>query len=208
VMQRGAVALPPAKFEEMANREMALILDVRSKEDFVQDFIPNSIFIGLDGSFAPWVGELVPDLQQPILLVTEVGREAETVERLSRVGYDNALGYLEGGIAAWKDYGGETDNVQTIRAEEFDPRRASKVLDVRKESEYAGGHLRRSANLPLAALSQATTDLDADQQYFLHCGSGYRSTIAASILQSRGFNRIVNVQDKVADILATESVDA
>ncbi|WP_116108525.1 MBL fold metallo-hydrolase [Lewinella sp. IMCC34191] len=208
VMKRGAVALSPAKFEAVANREMALILDVRSKEDFVNGFIPNSIFIGLDGSFAPWVGELIPDLQQPILLVTDAGREAETVERLSRVGYDNALGYLEGGLAAWEAYGGETDRISTIRAEGFDPLQAPRILDVRKETEFESGHLRQSTNLPLANLSQATSELDTDQEYYIHCGSGYRSTIAASMLQSRGFHRIVNVQDKVADILATESVDA
>ena len=208
VMDRGAVPLSPARFEEVANREMALVLDVRAKEDFVQGFIPNSIFIGLDGSFAPWVGELVPDLQQPILLVTEPGREAETVERLSRVGYDKALGYLEGGIAAWSAYGGEVDTIETIRADAFDPERAKHVIDVRKESEYGGGHLRRSLNLPLAGFSAAMSELDQKTEYHVHCGSGYRSTVAASILKARGFDRIVNVQDKVADILATESVDA
>ncbi len=208
VMERGAMALSPEKFEEIANREMALILDVRSKETFVKAFIPNSIFIGLDGSFAPWVGELIPDLQQPILLVTEAGREAETVERLSRVGYDNALGYLDGGIEAWKAYGGETDSVTTIRAEAFDPAQAPNILDVRKQSEYESGHLRNAKNIPLSELSSATSTLDAETEYHMHCGSGYRSTIASSILQSRGFDRIINVQDKVADILATESVDA
>ena len=208
VLQRGAVPLSPEAFEQTANRKMALVLDVRSKEDFVEGFIPNSIFIGLDGSFAPWVGELIPDLQQPILLVTEPGREAETVERLSRVGYDNALGYLEGGIGAWRTYGGEIDRIETIRAEAFRPGEAAHILDVRKESEYADGHLRRAENVPLSTLGTATARLDPIQAYHLHCGSGYRSTIAASILQSRGFARIVNVQDKVAAILATESVDA
>ncbi|WP_116127119.1 MBL fold metallo-hydrolase [Lewinella sp. IMCC34183] len=208
VMERGAVALDPERFEQVANHEMALVLDVRSKEDFVQGFIPNSIFIGIDGSFAPWVGELVPDLQQPILLVTDPGREAETVERLSRVGYDNALGYLDGGLEAWRTYGGEIDTIDTITAADFDPQAASYVLDVRKESEYAGGHLSGATNLPLSRLPHATGELDSDITYHLHCGSGYRSTIASSLLKARGFDRLVNVQDKVADILATESVDA
>ena len=208
VMDRGAVALPPKQFEKVANREMALVLDVRSKEDFVRGFIPNSIFIGIDGSFAPWVGELIPDLQQPILLVADPGREAEAVERLSRVGYDNALGYLEGGLTAWRDYGGEVDTIKTIRAADFRSEQAEHVLDVRKESEYTGGHLRRSLNLPLNELSSATSTLDPAQRYYVHCGSGYRSTIATSMLKSRGFDRVVNVQDKVADILATEAVDA
>ncbi|THH37542.1 MBL fold metallo-hydrolase [Neolewinella litorea] len=208
VMDRGAVALKPKQFEEVANHEMALVLDVRSKEEFVKGFIPNSIFVGLDGSFAPWVGELVPDLQQPILLVTDPGREAETVERLSRVGYDNALGYLDGGIAAWKAYGGEIDTIETIAAADFQPGAAEAILDVRKESEYAAGHLRDARNLPLSRLTAATNSLDTKQQYHLHCGSGYRSTIASSILKARGFDRLVNVQDKVVDILARESVDA
>ncbi|WP_183495980.1 MBL fold metallo-hydrolase [Neolewinella aquimaris] len=208
VMDRGAVALAPEQFEEVANREMALVLDVRPKEEFVKAFIPNSIFIGIDGGFAPWVGELIPDLQQPILLVTEPGKEAETVERLSRVGYDNALGYLDGGIAAWRAYGGEVDAIPTISAAEFDPERARNVLDVRKASEYEGGHLSQARNLPLSELSAKTNQLDPKQEYHVHCGSGYRSTIATSILKSRGFDRLINVQDKVADILATESVDA
>lgn len=208
VMERGAVALAPAKFEEIANREMALVLDVRSKEDFVSGFIPNSIFIGIDGSFAPWVGELVPDLQQPILLVTDPGREAETVERLSRVGYDNALGYLEGGMEAWRKYGGESDRIETITASDFRPERADNILDVRKVSEYQSGHLRHALSLPLSELPHATGRLDTATEYYVHCGSGYRSTIASSLLKSRGFDKLVNVQDKVADILATESVDA
>ncbi len=208
VMDRGAVPLLPAAFETVANREMALVLDVRSKEEFVTGFIPNSIFIGIDGSFAPWVGELIPDLQQPILLVTEPGREAETVERLSRVGYDNALGFLEGGITAWKEYGGEVDTIETIRAAGFALEQAAHILDVRKESEFEGGHLRRATNLPLSTFSTATRKLDTGTTYHLHCGSGYRSTIASSILKSRGFDKLVNVQDNVAGILATESVDA
>ncbi len=208
VMDRGAVPLSPRQFEEVVNREMALVLDVRAKEGFVTAFIPNSIFIGIDGSFAPWVGELIPDLQQPIVLVTEPGREAEAVERLSRVGYDNALGYLDGGIEAWRAYGGEVDHIETVTAGDFAPGDAAHVLDVRKESEYASGHLSRAQNVPLSTFGTATRKLDTDATYHLHCGSGYRSTIASSILKSRGFDHIVNVQDKVASILATESVDA
>ena len=208
VMESGAVARSPADFEEIANREMALVLDVRDKEEFVKGFIPNSIFIGIDGSFAPWVGELVPDLAQPILLVTDPGREAETVERLSRVGYDNALGYLEGGLAAWRAYGGEVDTLSTISAASFDPATAAHVIDVRKPTEFNGGHLSTSVNLPLAELPHSLDRLDPANRYHLHCGSGYRSTIAGSLLKARGFDRLVNVQDKVADILATESVGA
>jgi glyoxylase-like metal-dependent hydrolase (beta-lactamase superfamily II)/rhodanese-related sulfurtransferase len=207
VMARGAVPLSPERFEAIANREMALILDVRAKEEFVKEFIPNSIFIGIDGSFAPWVGELISDLQQPILLVTDPGREAEAVERLSRVGYDNALGYLDGGMDAWREYGGETDRIDTIGARELRADSARNILDVRKPSEFAAGHLREARNIPLSTFSTATSRLHPEHTYHIHCGSGYRSTIASSILKSRGFDRVVNVQDKVADILATEAID-
>jgi glyoxylase-like metal-dependent hydrolase (beta-lactamase superfamily II)/rhodanese-related sulfurtransferase len=207
VMARGAVPLSPERFEAIANREMALILDVRAKEEFVKEFIPNSIFIGIDGSFAPWVGELISDLQQPILLVTDPGREAEAVERLSRVGYDNALGYLDGGMDTWREYGGETDRIDTIGARELRADSARNILDVRKPSEFAAGHLREARNIPLSTFSTATSRLHPEHTYHIHCGSGYRSTIASSILKSRGFDRVVNVQDKVADILATEAID-
>ncbi len=210
VMETGAVPLSPADFERVANQQHALLLDVRSKEDFVAGFVPNSIFIGLDGSFAPWAGEMIPELDQPILLVTDQGREEEAVERLSRVGYDNTLGFLDGGIAAWRDYGGEVDQIDTIKAGEFRSRTrtgsVSNVLDVRKASEYDGGHLDVSRNLPLAELNGRFGEVTADEPLYLHCGSGYRSTIAASLLKSRGIDNIVNVQDKVAEILTANAV--
>ncbi|MEM9928515.1 MAG: MBL fold metallo-hydrolase [Bacteroidota bacterium] len=210
VMERGAVALSPERFEKVANDERPLILDVRSKEDFVAGFVPNSIFIGLDGSFAPWAGEMIPDLQQPILLVTAPGREAEAVERLSRVGYDNTLGFLDGGIEAWRAYGGEVDTIDTIKVPVFGHqlknRQVSHILDVRKAPEFEKGHLDQAVLLPLSELSSRMHELDNDKTYHLHCGSGWRSTIAASLLKSRGFDRVVNVQDKVADILALETL--
>ncbi|MTB52405.1 rhodanese-like domain-containing protein [Lewinella sp. W8] len=209
VMARGAVALSPEDFERQANEHRPLILDVRDKADFVKGFVPNSIFIGLDGSFAPWVGELIPDLQQPILLVAPEGREAEAVERLSRVGYDQTLGYLEGGIEAWKAYGGELETMETIKADNFGRALANgqveAILDVRKPGEFEKGHLEDARSLPLATLNEAMGSLDQDTTYHLHCGSGYRSTIAGSLLKARGYHKIVNVQDKVADILAQEA---
>ena len=208
VLDRGSRALAPAEFEQLANAHLPLILDVRDKAEFVQGFIPNSIFIGIDGSFAPWAGELIPDLKQEILIVAPAGREAEVVERLSRVGYDNCLGYLEGGLEAWRAYGGEVDTLDTIKAPDLGDRlRADAVehlLDVRKAGEYAGGHLDRAVNIPLAELPGRTDELNTERTYYLHCGSGYRSTIAGSLLKSRGFDHVVNVQDKVADILALE----
>lgn len=208
VMKTGNVALAPADFERVANAERPLILDVRSKEDFVAGFVPNSIFIGLDGSFAPWAGEMIPDLSQPILLVTDAGREAEAVERLSRVGYDNTLGYLAGGIAAWRDYGGEVDTIDTIRADAFGNAlragKAAHIIDARKPTEFSGGHLSTSLNLPLSEFNERMEEIDQDEPVYVHCGSGYRSTIATSLLKSRGYENVVNVQDKVADILALE----
>jgi hydroxyacylglutathione hydrolase len=209
VLARGAVALSPAEFERTANDHRPLILDVRDKELFVKGFVPNSIFIGLDGSFAPWVGELVPDLQQPILLIAPEGREAEAVERLSRVGYDQSLGYLDGGIEAWKAYGGEVETMETIKADDFGSRMAAGdvevILDVRKPGEFEGGHLEEARSLPLSDLNEAMSSLDRDTTYHLHCGSGYRSSIAASLLKARGYHKVVNVLDKVADILAQEA---
>lgn len=208
VMKTGNVALAPADFERVANAERPLILDVRSKEDFVTGLIPNSVFIGLDGSFAPWAGEMIPDLSQPILLVTDAGREAEAVERLSRVGYDNTLGYLAGGIVAWRNYGGEIDTIDTIKADAFgDALRAGKaihIIDARKPTEFSGGHLGTSLNLPLSEFNDRMEEIDREQPVYVHCGSGYRSTIATSLLKVRGFENVVNVQDKVANILNLE----
>ncbi|MGB3548406.1 MAG: MBL fold metallo-hydrolase, partial [Saprospiraceae bacterium] len=178
VLERGDVALSPADFEERANRTGALILDVRDKTDFVKGFIPNSVFIGLDGSFAPWVGALIPDLKQPILLVVPEGRGEEAVTRLARVGYDNAIGFLDGGLAAWRAYGGEVDVVETIKAPEYANRLTKdsvsehSLLDVRKPSEYEAGHLDHAANLPLDFLSEGMNRLDKAETYYLHCGSG------------------------------------
>ncbi len=208
VMKTGNVALAPAEFERVANAKRPLILDVRAKEEFVKGFVPNSVFIGLDGSFAPWAGEMIPDLSQPILLVTDAGREAEAVERLSRVGYDNTLGYLDGGLAAWKAYGGEVDSIATIKADTFGEAlsfgAAKNVIDARKPSEFANGHLSTAVNLPLAELNARMDEIDQNETVYIHCGSGYRSTIATSLLKSRGYEKVVNVQDKVRDILALE----
>jgi len=209
VMKKGAVALSPAEFERLANDLRPLVLDVRDKADFVEGFIPNSIFIGIDGSFAPWAGEMIPDLQQEILLVTDPGREEEAVERLSRVGYDNTIGYLDGGLDAWRAYGGEVDTITTIQAPELGAAMqagtAQNILDMRKAGEWENGHLSEAIHLPLSDLNVRLDELDTEQTYFLHCGSGYRSTIAASILKARGFENLVNVQDKVATILELES---
>jgi len=197
VMDRGARALDPAEFEAMANDTGALILDVRPKEEFVQGFIPNAIFIGLDGQFAPWVGALIPDLKQEILLVTPEGKEEETVMRLARVGYDHAIGYLKGGFPAWQKAGMEVDRIESIDLDTFAARFKQgldrEVLDVRKPGEYTGEHLEDSRNVPLDYINLQMEEIAKDQPYYLHCRSGYRSTVAASILKARGFHNLINV---------------
>ena len=204
VMNRGAVALSPRAFEAAANEQDALILDVRDKTTFVKGFIPNSIFIGLDGSFAPWVGALIPDLMQPILVVAPKGRAKETIKRLTRVGYDNTIGYLEGGFEAWKEYG-EIDNVKTINVETFEKiyteNSAINVLDVRKPGEWSGEHIETAQHFALDYINKQMAEVSNDKEYYMHCRSGYRSTVAASILKSRGFENLINVQGAFGDII-------
>ncbi len=206
VMERGAHALTPDEFESMANETGALIMDVRENTEFVEGFIPNSIFIGIDGGFAPWVGALVPDIQQEILIVAPEGREEETVMRLARVGYDNAIGYLKGGFPAWKAAGKEVDSIDVIDTTTFAERwksgQAEKVLDVRKPGEFTGEHLDKAKSLPLDFLNLQMEEINRDQEYYLHCRTGYRSTVAASILKARGFDKLVNVIGNFDDFAA------
>jgi len=204
VMERGVHPLNPEEFEAVANAEGALVLDVREKEDFVKGFIPNSIFIGLDGTFGPWVGALVPDIQQKILIVAPTGKEEETIKRLARVGYDNSLGYLKGGFEAWKKAEKEVDEIDTINVETFSKRyaegEAKDVFDVRRISEWESGHIDSACHLPLDFISKNMDKVDQDTEYYVHCRSGYRSTIAASILKSRGIENLVNVHGDFEDI--------
>ncbi|MEN0051246.1 MAG: rhodanese-like domain-containing protein, partial [Bacteroidota bacterium] len=164
-------------------------------------------FIGLDGSFAPWVGALIPDLKQEILIVAPEGRAEETVKRLARVGYDQAIGYLEGGFNAWKTYGGEIDQIETIDAATFEAiyqqDTGIKVLDVRKPNEWESEHIEQSQNFPLDFINRQMSEVSRDTTYYLHCRSGYRSTVAASILKARGFENLINVQGKFDDMAAS-----
>lgn len=196
VMERGNRALAVAEFEAIANNENALVLDVRKPADFNAGHIPNSVFIGLDGQFAPWVGALITDLHQPILIVAPDGREEETITRLSRVGYDNTLGYLKGGFDAWKNAGKEIDTLSSISAEQFAavyPSSELTVLDVRKPGEYSSQHLLKADSKPLDFINEWTNTLDKNKTYHIHCAGGYRSVIAASILKSRGFKNLIDV---------------
>ncbi len=204
VMKRGAVALTPREFETVANETNALILDVRRKEDFVKGFIPNSIFIGLDNSFAPWVGALVPDLKQEILIVAPKSREEETVMRLARVGYDNAIGFLKGGFDAWEKDGREKDTIQSIDVHAFsnayEDNSTIKILDVRKPGEWTTEHINSAQHFALDFINKNMAEINKSLEYYLHCRSGYRSTVAASILKARGFEKLINVQGSFDDI--------
>ena len=197
ILATGNVPLDIDAFEAMANHEGALVLDTRSAQDFARHHIPNSVFIGVDGSFAPWVGALIPDLQQPIVFIADEGREEEVVTRLSRVGYDNTLGFLKGGIKAWEAAGKETDQVRSIPASEFALRFEAEdlsVLDVRKPGEFSAEHVEDAQSFPLDFINNHMDELDKDRTYHIHCAGGYRSMIAASILKSRGYHQVVDIQ--------------
>lgn len=196
ILEKGNVALDVATFEAMANHEGALVLDTRKPGQFAEAHVPNSIFIGIDGSFAPWVGALIPDLQQSIIFIADEGREEEVVTRLSRVGYDNTLGFLKGGIDAWKSAGKEVDSVKSIPATAFAEEFRSgslNVLDVRKPGEFEAEHVENAQTLPLDFISEQMDQVNKDQTYHVHCAGGYRSMIASSILKSRGYHNIVDV---------------
>jgi len=195
VIKFGTKALTPDEFEKIANETEAIMLDVRSKLEYTAEHIPNSIFIGLDGSFAPWVGELIKDVKQAIILIVPEGREEEAVTRLSRVGFDNTLGYLEGGMAAWKNAGKESDCVQSISAVQMEDskKNGSKIYDLRKPAEYQAEHGADIINTPLSQINNHLDAFPAEEDFFIHCASGYRSIIGASILKSRGIHNVINV---------------
>jgi hydroxyacylglutathione hydrolase len=198
VMERGMQALSPDAFELAANGTGALLLDVRAPQTFAAAFVPNSINIGLDGSFAPWVGAMIPDVKQEILLITDAGREEEAVKRLARVGYDHCLGYLDGGIAAWQNAGKETDSITSVPVEFLAEERMAKpetlVFDVRKTGEYEGEHIKGVENTPLDAINDAMTSIPKEGPVYIHCAGGYRSMIFTSILRARGWDNLIDVQ--------------
>ena len=196
VLERSAQALSAEEFEELVNKTEALVLDVRHQKDFVKGHIPRSIFIGLDGSFAPWAGALIADVNQSIVLVTPEGREKETIERLSRVGFDNVLGYLDGSFESWKKSSKEYDTISSIDAKEFESIKIIEdvpVFDVRKETEYVSEHILEAKNTPLSFINQYLEDFPDNDIFYVHCAGGYRSVIAASILKSRGIHNLIDV---------------
>ena len=198
VLDKGLQALTPEAFEAAANETDALILDTRDAQTFAQGFIPNAINIGIDGSFAPWVGALIPDIRQAILLVADEGTAEEVVTRLARVGYDNAIGYLKGGMQAWTAAGKETDTIESVSADELADRLAQdpdlNILDVRKKSEHFSEHIIDSENIALDYINEHIAEVSKDKTYYVHCAGGYRSMIFNSILRARGYDNLIDVQ--------------
>ncbi len=206
VLSRGTQALSPDTFEDIANETGAIVLDVRHQDNFAKGHIPRAIFIGLDGGFAPWVGALIADVKQPLLLVTDSGREEETVTRLSRVGFDNTLGYLEGGFDAWKKASKEYDTVSSITAQQFKKaleQEKQTVFDVRKKTEYLSEHVIDANNTPLDFINNHLGAFPDNQPFFIHCAGGYRSMIVSSILKSRGIHNLIDVQGGLKAIQKT-----
>ncbi len=196
VLRKGTTPLSPDEFENLANETGAVVLDVRNKSEFIKGFIPRSIFIGLEGNFAPWVGALIVDVQQPILLIVPEGKEEEAITRLSRVGFDNTLGYLKGGIQAWKNSSREIDTLKSITAEEFNQiynTQKSPVYDVRKPGEYQSEHIKEAVNTPLDFINDHLDDFTTEEDFYVHCAGGYRSVIAASILKARGNHKVIDI---------------
>ncbi|MFZ4769614.1 MAG: MBL fold metallo-hydrolase [Ferruginibacter sp.] len=196
VLHNGMRALNADEFEAAAENTNALILDTRTNTEFFKGFIPQSVSIGLDGDFAPWVGALIVDVKQPLLLITEKGKEEETVTRLSRVGFDNILGHLKDGFETWLESGKEADVVDRITADSFAKEFVigeDKIIDVRKESEYAAEHVEEAFNRPLANINEWVKEIYPNEHFYLHCAGGYRSMIAASILQARGYRNFTEI---------------
>jgi len=207
ILNNGMKEINVNEFEAIVEDSDALILDTRNNGDFAKGFVPQSINIGVNGDFAPWVGALIADVNQPIVLVTDLGKEEESVTRLSRVGFDNILGHLKGGFEAWKAAGFDVDTVNRISAEQFEKEvkiGESKVIDIRKESEYEAEHLEDAFSKPLAYINDWVKDINPKEHFFMHCAGGYRSMIAASILQARGYRNFSEIDGGFNAIAKTE----
>lgn len=208
VMDKSLNALQPEDFEALAESTGALILDTRSASDFHRAFIPNSINIGLKGDFAPWVGAMIVDVKQPLLLVIDEGTQEEVITRLARVGFDCVVGYLQGGIEAWKNAGKELDQIQRITPEDFAKQYTEEafIIDVRKPSEYEAEHVDGAYSKPLANIAEWASTIGNDKHFYLHCAGGYRSMIAASILNAKGIRNFSEIEGGFSGIKKTEKV--
>ena len=202
IIERSFNALSPGKVESRL-KENITILDVRSVEDFSSSHIPGSIFIGLDGRFAPWVGEILEDISKKLILVAPEGREKEAIIRLSRVGFDNVIGYLKGGVNSWIKNGGMISKVFNESASKFSTCDNNKdILDVRSKNEYKSESLQNSINIPLINLSESIDKIFFEEKFYVHCKGGYRSMIASSILLANGISNFSNIPggyDKIKD---------
>jgi rhodanese-related sulfurtransferase len=207
IMERGKKPLSADEFEAIANETRALVLDTRNAAEFAKGFIPNSINVGIDGSFAQWVGEMIPDVKQEILLVTDSGREEETMIRLSRVGYDYTLGFLNGGFDAWKSTGKDIDSLARLTATEFAEVYTIEkpvIIDVRKKSEFDSEHTLDAINIPLNQINSHLAEIPKDKFFILMCAGGYRSMIAASILKQRGWDNFKDVIGGFSEVKSTD----
>ena len=205
IIKTSAKPLSVKDFELIANETDAIILDVRHQSEFIKGFIPQSIFIGIDGGFAPWVGALIKDIQQPILLVTPQGKEADTITRLSRVGFDNVLGYLDGSFASWKKMDKEVDTLESVSVDVLEQKinESALVFDVRKPGEFASEHIEIAESTPLDFLNNHISEFPKKKKFYVHCAGGYRSVIAASILKARGFHNVIDVSGGYAAVRKT-----
>jgi len=206
VLAKGKKALEVSTFEKMAHEEGTLVIDTRSAQDFAKEHIPNAVFIGIDGSFAPWVGALIPNVKQAIIFVADEGREEEVITRLSRIGFDNTLGYLKGGMNAWKTAQKKTAFIESIPAQAFTDIAEQldvQVLDVRKPNEYKSEHLEKATSFPLDFIHEKLATLDKKTPYYVHCAGGYRSMIACAILKSKGFEQVIDIKGGFASIKKT-----
>lgn len=196
VIERGIKALTPVEFEMLVTNSDALMLDVRNQADFIEAHIPNAIFIGIDGGFAPWVGALIQDVKQKLVLICPEGREEEVITRLARVGFDQTLGFLAGGMDAWKKAGKETDTLESVSAVKFEENWKENhypIFDVRKPGEFDSAHLKEAKSTPLDFINEHLSEFPKEKPFYIHCAGGYRSVIAASILKSRGFHNMIDV---------------
>ena len=197
VLEKNLNPLDPDKFEELISKRNAIVLDVRHQDDFAKAHIPNSIFIGLDGRFAPWVGEILEDINTPLLVLVPNGREEEVITRLSRVGFDHTLGYLEGGIKNWKSKGkliSSIDSTEGSVLKDLENKSNNSILDVRSQSEHQNESILGSLNIPLKLVNQSINQINFKSKFFIHCQGGYRSMIAASILKKNGIHSFYDVK--------------
>lgn len=198
IISKGNSPLSPSDFDNIANESRAIILDVRQEKEFIQGHIPQSIFIGIDGSFAPWVGAVIKDVNQPILIVAEEDRINEVITRLSRVGFDNTLGYLKGGIKAWEKENREIDTVQSIPTSQFEidyKTNNNPIFDVRKKGEWDTSHIKDAHHVCLSMLNEELAQFQKEKNFYVHCAGGYRSVIASSILKKRGYHNVINIAE-------------